>query len=376
MPSAGQLGFSMAPPARIIDIDQLDPAWLTAALNAGSWPGRVDGTEVEVGDLVAEQIGAGVGITSLLYRVTPSYVGVAGPSTLVMKVPTDSPETRAVVDAFDFYAKECRFYTDLAAITPVATPEVLYVDLDPDSSDFVLLMEDMSDVRMVDQIKGCTTEEAHSAMEALAGLHAHWWEPGAIDDIEWLPRPQDPPYPQALEQQIALSWPRVMAKHGDLVPPEVAAIGDRFASRVPDLMRRLSQGPTTLVHGDYRLDNLLFPPEGVAPLTVIDWQICMRGKASYDTGYFLSQSLDPDQRGEIEHDLLRHYWQSLVAAGVEDYSYEQCWDDYRLGLLYCLVYPASGEAVELVNDRAIELFRTLLERSCRAIVETGAIELL
>ncbi|MCP3989158.1 MAG: phosphotransferase [Actinomycetia bacterium] len=361
----------MSRPARIATVDQLDASWLGAALIAGGQVGQV-----EISDIAVEQIGEGVGIASLLYRVTPTYAGDEGPATIVLKLPTQSPETRFVVDAFDFYSKECRFYDELAVTTPVKSAEAYYIDVDHDSGDFVLLMEDVVGARIVDQTKGCTAAEAFAAMETLARIHAYWWEPGPIDEVAWLPRPQDPPYPQALQQQIQLSWPRVAAKHGDLVPDEVAAIGGTFHTHVADLMARLSVGPTTFVHGDYRLDNLLFPASGIEPITVIDWQICLRGKGSYDTGYFMSQSLDPAQRSEIERDLLRHYWDHLVEGGVSGYDFDQCWEDYRLGLLYCFVYPASGEAIELVNDRAIELFRSLLERSCRAIVETGALELL
>ncbi len=361
----------MGGPARIVAVDQLDAGWLGAALTAGGQLGQV-----EVSDVAVEQIGEGVGIASLLYRLTPTYTSGKGPASVVLKLPTQSPETRFVVDAFDFYSKECRFYDELAKPTPAKSADTYYIDVDHDSGDFVLLMEDVTDAGLVEQTKGCSPAEALAAMETLGRIHAHWWEPGPIGQVAWLPRPQDPPYPQALEQQIQLSWPRVAAKHGDLVPDEVAAIGDTFHARVPDLMARLSAGPTTLVHGDYRLDNLLFPASGTEPITVIDWQICLRGKGSYDTGYFMSQSLDPVQRKEIERDLLRRYWDVLVDGGVKGYDFDQCWEDYRLGLLYCLVYPASGEAIELVNERAIELFRCLLERSCRAIVETGALELL
>jgi aminoglycoside/choline kinase family phosphotransferase len=333
--------------------------------------------DVDIASVDVTQIGAGVGIASLLYRAKLTYAHEAnGPTSVVVKLPATDEGTRMVMNLFDFYSKECRFYAELADATPVNTPTIHHNDVDVDTNDFVLVMEDLVGVRSVDQIEGCTLAEAMAAMSSLARIHATWWEAGPIEDVEWLPRPGDSPYPEALAGQVAASWPNVMADHADLVSSETAALGARMPELIPLLMSRLSEGPTTLVHGDYRLDNLMFAEDGIEPLTVIDWQICLRGRPGYDLGYFMSQSLDSKMRAEHERDLLSHYHSELVANGVEGYDPDEMWDDYRLGILYCFAYPASAAAVELVNDRAVALFRCLLERSVAAIEETGALEIL
>ena len=46
--------------------------------------------------------------------------------------------------------------------------------------------------------------------------------------------------------------------------------------------------PHTIIHGDYRLDNLFFgTDESDYELAVIDWQIASRGGAAYDVAYFI-----------------------------------------------------------------------------------------
>jgi len=356
----------MAQASRIGTSDEITAVWL----------GEVLGTDVR--EVEVTQIGAGVGIASLLYRVTPTYGGepTEGPASVIVKLPTLDEGTRAVVGVFDFYQKECRFYREMAAATPVATPAMHHVDVDLETGDFVIVMEDLTDVRLVDQLEGCTLAEARSAVETLARIHATWWDGGPIESIDWLPRPLDPPYPQALQGQVAASWPNVMAEHRDLVEPDIERLGEQMPEILPDLMDRLSQPPTTLVHGDYRLDNLMFAADGVEPMTVIDWQICLRGKPAYDLGYFMSQSLDPVMRAAHERELLDLYLTVLGASGVTDYDADRLWDDYRLGILYCFAYPASGAAVELVNDRAVALFRSLLERSSKAILELDALSIM
>ena len=55
-----------------------------------------------------------------------------------------------------------------------------------------------------------------------------------------------------------------------------------------------SGGPRGLVHGDYRLDNMLFGEAGAErPLTVVDWQTVTWGPATTDASYFLAAPTIP-----------------------------------------------------------------------------------
>jgi aminoglycoside phosphotransferase (APT) family kinase protein len=60
---------------------------------------------------------------------------------------------------------------------------------------------------------------------------------------------------------------------------------------VDDVHRRLSQripgqGPATIVHGDYRLDNMILSPEGQVA-AVVDWELCTLGDPLADVGLLL-----------------------------------------------------------------------------------------
>jgi hypothetical protein len=110
----------------------------------------------------------------------------------------------------------------------------------------------------------------------------------------------------------------------------------------------------------------------------VDWQICGLGKAAYDIGYFMSQSLTPEDRKEADDTVLRAYYAALVAGGVDSdaYPFDQCWQDYRLAILFCACYPLNAGALDLVNDRAVALFEAMLSRSCAAILDLDALELM
>jgi aminoglycoside phosphotransferase (APT) family kinase protein len=64
---------------------------------------------------------------------------------------------------------------------------------------------------------------------------------------------------------------------------ELAAIDevhDRLAARIP------SQGPATIVHGDYRLDNMILTPAGEVA-AVVDWELCTLGDPLADVGLLM-----------------------------------------------------------------------------------------
>jgi aminoglycoside phosphotransferase (APT) family kinase protein len=70
--------------------------------------------------------------------------------------------------------------------------------------------------------------------------------------------------------------------------PEIADIGEWLASNVPD------EPAHTLVHGDYKLDNVIFGPDDDPELAgVLDWEMSTLGDPLTDLGWFLFFWLDP-----------------------------------------------------------------------------------
>jgi aminoglycoside phosphotransferase (APT) family kinase protein len=63
--------------------------------------------------------------------------------------------------------------------------------------------------------------------------------------------------------------------------PLVDEVHDRLAARIPE------QGPATIVHGDYRLDNMILTPGADAVAAVVDWELCTLGDPLADVGMLL-----------------------------------------------------------------------------------------
>jgi aminoglycoside phosphotransferase (APT) family kinase protein len=62
--------------------------------------------------------------------------------------------------------------------------------------------------------------------------------------------------------------------------PAVDGVHERLAARIPE------QGPATIVHGDYRLDNMILSPSGEIA-AVVDWELCTLGDPLADVGMLL-----------------------------------------------------------------------------------------
>jgi aminoglycoside phosphotransferase (APT) family kinase protein len=144
-----------------------------------------------------------------------------------------------------------------------------------------------------------------------------------------------------------------------LVTPWLLANQDRFA----------------LLHGDYRLDNLLFDPERTW-VSVVDWQTLGVGLPARDLAYFTATSLNPQLRPTIEKDLVRDYHRALLGYGVTAYDFDACWRDYRLGVPQAPLISALGFAFAAGTERGDDMVLTMLERGCQAIRDLGTLELI
>jgi aminoglycoside phosphotransferase (APT) family kinase protein len=72
--------------------------------------------------------------------------------------------------------------------------------------------------------------------------------------------------------------------------PAIDEVHERLSARIPQ------QGPATIVHGDYRLDNVILTPQGEVA-AVVDWELCTLGDPLADVGLLMVYWAD---RGEEE----------------------------------------------------------------------------
>jgi len=350
---------------------ELSAEWLTSALRE---TGTISGSAVTGFD--HEIIGEGAGVLGQLARFNLTYdLPEAGaPASLVGKFPAAMQENRDMANLFHFYEREVRFYERIAEEVELRTPKRYYSHFDEDTNDFVLLIEDMAPARVGDQVAGCPPEEATTVLRNMARFHATWWEHPRLSSLDWIPYGNHPIH-QSAEQAYQDSWEPFLQNFGERLSSKALSAGDRLRTKIIAIQNEITKPPLSIAHGDLRYDNLFFSSAG--EMAVADWQIVLRGHASYDAAYFMSQSVNPADRKACEMDALREYHDVLCEHGVAGYSFDDLLGDYRTTAIYCLVYPViGGGSLDLANDRGMKLFTAMLDRSVATILDLDCAEMI
>jgi ecdysteroid kinase len=350
---------------------ELSADWLTSALRE---TGTISDSAVTGFDY--EIIGEGVGVLGQLARFRLQYDKPenGAPASLVGKFPAAVQENRDLANLFHFYEREVRFYEEIADEVELRTPKRYYSRFDPETCEFVLLMEDLGGARCGNQVTGCAREEAATTILNMAPFHATWWNRVDSPRLDWIPLGNDP-INHFAESSYNDGWENFTRNFGDRLSPRAMAIAERFKTKIIAIEDAFTDPPTTIVHGDLRYDNLFFSPDG--EMAVADWQIILRTRGAYDVAYFMSQSINSADRKACELDILRAYHDKLLERGITDYSFERLFDDYRLCAMFCLVYPViSGGTLDLANERGVELVTAMLDRSVATILDLDCDEMI
>ncbi|NKB98764.1 MAG: DUF1679 domain-containing protein [Pseudomonadales bacterium] len=344
-----------------LNIDDVDPEWMSNLLGH------------HVADLTVRQIGQGVGIMGDIYRVGLQYEKQAAeaPSSLVVKLPSSFEENRTQGVALGMFEAEVRFYNELADQVAVGLPKVYRADIVSGAADFVIVMEDLSDLQMVDQAVGMTADQAMTAVNILAHVHAVWWDRAKDETMDWIPSMVGPRI-EFVDQALGEMLPVFLDAFENALPDGGRELYERFTGNYLKVNRVVAdRSPWTLVHQDFRVENLLFGEAGSDRMVVLDWQGIGRGPGAYDLGYLLGGSMAPELRREHESRLLAAYHNQLSTLGVTDYSAQQLAEDYAIAHLQGGLATAMfvGGGMDLSNERGRELAATMASRHATAALD-------
>ena len=312
---------------------------------AGALPtGRV--TSLDVASLTE----GGTGFTGDTVRLTLTYEGVDDrPPSVIAKFPTDDIQTRGMLEQFDAYAREIRFYREFAHRMPCAIPAFLGADFDekgarqtgprmsrlidalPDRVQLVitadvtkfmratnrryaLLIEDLGgDTTVFDMASPPNRDQLATALEVLAELHAGFWGDDSLAGHEVF-RPlltTTPGLYQTVGRKRCLAMAE--ARWAAWLDADHVALINEALDRFPADVERLNE-PVTMVHGDPRSDNILYRSDG--QVVLLDWALVGHGHPAFDIGYLLSSTLAPEDI-HLRTALVEGYEAALAGHGVE-----------------------------------------------------------
>jgi aminoglycoside phosphotransferase (APT) family kinase protein len=172
---------------------------------------------------------------------------------------------------------------------PVPVPVALCTDTEVVGAPFYL-MEPVDGVVVRERLPapldgdpGSPRACAYELVDALAGIHAFDWNAGGLADFG---KPDG-----YLERQVP-RWLGQLEKYKTRPLPEVDDAGRWLAANTPRMQ------PPGVIHGDYKLDNVMFAPRVPAELVaVVDWEQSTVGDPLVDLGWMLGLWIDPNERG-------------------------------------------------------------------------------
>lgn len=96
-----------------------------------------------------------------------------------------------------------------------------------------------------------------------------------------------------LERQVERWWKQwEFSKTREL--PQMEELRRRLTAGLPE------QGPPGIVHGDYRLDNVMFAPADPSRIcAILDWEMCTQGDPLADLGLLMVYWSDPTDSTEL-----------------------------------------------------------------------------
>jgi hypothetical protein len=327
-----------------------------------------------LGGAVVSSVGVdaiGTGQVSDSFRLHLSYdAPVALPATMVAKVPAADHDSRGAARAFRTYEIEASFYAQVAAGLPVALADCYFACYDSAADEYVVLLEDLAPACPGDQLAGIGADEAAAAIEELAALHAAGWGSQVLAGLPWLNR-SSPEGTALLTGAVTSLYPGFRDRYAGLLEAGTLTLVEEFLPYLPAYLAG-SEGPRTIVHGDFRADNLLF---GGARPVVLDWQTCSFGAPAGDLAYFLASSLQVPQRQRHEERLVRQYHAAATSRGAE-LSWNDCWTSYRRHAFSGLIMDVIAAMMVRRTPRGDAMFCAMTDRHARHALDLDSLDLL
>ena len=352
--------------------EDITSEWMTDALRSSGIITTSSVTSIDAGDTAA-----GHGFTGQIARLTVTYDSYeeGAPKSIIAKFPSYDPAIRAAVtDSAMSYEREIRCYENLLGYVHLSTPLCYYSVYDAESGGCILLLQDLAPARFGDNVGNPSREDIESAIRAIGMFHADFWESTRLADLDWIPGfAQDAEVRQRAFRQAKGPFLSTWSK---FLQPTTIDIVERLGGSLARIRRQLSRPPRTILHGDYRLDNLAFVGSEDGP-TVIDWQAASIGRSVADIAYCIVYCIDPKERRDLESELLKLYHSVLVVHGVRGYDFESCLEDYRLSIAANMMRTVRvGGTFDYSGERAQSLFRTILQRIETALSDHRVAELI
>ena len=183
------------------------------------------------------------------------------------------------------------------------------------------------------------------AIDCMAELHAFWWDRPKLKDLTKYTSVYYYWTNASFNEKEILRWFKDQNKKlkqflkflEDKISDKRIELFKTVFSLFPQLAyERIAKENITVTHGDAHFYNFFYPKDITnekLKAYCLDWQFWSLGVGGQDLAYMIGMYLYPEHRTKMEKELIKRYYNNLVKFGVKNYSWDECWYDYKFGAL-------------------------------------------
>jgi len=238
--------------------------------------------------------------------------------------------------------KEYFFYTQIVEwMGQIPVPWCYLAQHSEDKSQAVFFLEDLSDTHFQTAWPvPPSVELCEKVIDCLSSFHAFWWNDPRLE-TEFRMKVNKGNYWIGRLNEAINKLPAFLDFIGDRLSADRKGIYEKvLASSSHHWMPDSTRNVKTFLHGDIHFWNFLFPKDpSKNELRIFDWNSWDIGKGTNDLAYMMGLHWYPDLRQRREQSLLKRYHNNLLGQDISNYSWDDCWLDYRESCIINLFIP-------------------------------------
>jgi hypothetical protein len=303
-------------------LDDLTPEWLTGRLRLAGHLNDESVASLQTTSLKGDLV------TRLDVTYTSAQPGL--PDRFVLKA--------GDAGGYVCVDNEVNFHRHIAGVMP-DPPTAPWFDAayDSDLGKAHILFQDLSRTHYEASDHATPGADCERLAERLATFQAHWWDHPDLGTLYGKYPAEDTIVWGANAESFAGCLANAVEIGGDRITPETISICERSLAAYPfkDLQgrTRLKQGcRLTFINHDLKDGNVFLPRDPSRdPVYIIDWAFWTIGIGTDDLANFGLVGFCAD--AGLTRRIVRRYHDRLVQSGVQDYTWDDCWHDYRLSTI-------------------------------------------
>jgi hypothetical protein len=328
----------------ITDIEQLTPEWLTRIIKNKGYLSHGKVTKI-IRKKSQETPGAIVHFIELDFSIDAQKK----PSSTEMVIKISKPNDIRFSYISEFIGRqEAKFYDILGeTMNKLPIPMCYDAAFSRESGFSHVILENLSKTHeeLEDWPIPPLKSYCEKAIDCIAELHAFWWDHKRLKEFSKHSMVFYIYKENSFNKKEIFKW---FNNQKETLNRFLKFLEDRISDDKKELFKtvftlypqfayeRIIKENITVLNGDAHLWNFFYPKDignEKSRAILSDWQAWSIGVGCQDLAWMIGLYMYPESRNILEKDLILRYHTDLLKLGIKNYSWDECWYDYKLFIL-------------------------------------------